>query len=64
MRLVIFGVLEQHFVHVGRCVLEQLVGAAEDDQCDFAIAQHRQFVGLLHHPEFALVERHLLNIDF
>ena len=59
MRLVIFGVLEQHFVHVGGCVLEQLVGAAEDDQGDLAVAQHRQLVGFLHQTEFALGERHL-----
>lgn len=59
MRLVIFGVFEQHFVHVGGGVLEQLVGAAEDDQSDLAVAQHRQLVGFLHQTEFALGERHL-----
>ena len=59
MRLVVLGVLEQHFVHVGRRVLVQLVGAAEDDERDLAVAQHRQLVRLLHDAELALVERHL-----
>ena len=59
VRLVILRVLEQHFVHVSRRVLVQFVRTAEDDQSDLAIAQHRQLVGLLHHAEFALVERHL-----
>ena len=59
MRLVIFRVFEQHFVHVGGGVLEKLVGAAEDDEGDLAIAQHRQLVGFLHQTEFALGERHL-----
>lgn len=59
MRLVIFGVFKQHFVHVGGGVLEQLVGAAEDDQSDLAVAQYRQLVGFLHQTEFAFGERHL-----
>lgn len=59
MRLVIFGVFEQHFVHVCGGVLEQLVGAAEDDQSDLAVAQHRQLVGFLHQTELALGECHL-----
>jgi len=56
---VVLGVLEQHFVHVGRRVLVEFVRTAEDDQGDLAVAQHRQLVRLLHHAEFALVERHL-----
>ena len=59
VRLVVLGVLEQHFVHVGRRVLVQSVGAAEDDESDLAIAQHRQLVRLFHHAKFALIERHL-----
>jgi hypothetical protein len=39
--------------------LVQLVGRAEDDERDLAVAQHAQLVGLLHHTELALVERHL-----
>ena len=61
MRFVIFGVLQQYFIHVGRRVLEQLVRAAEDDERDLAVAQHRQLVRLLHDAELALVERHLHN---
>ncbi len=60
MGLVVLGVLEQDFVHVGRGVLVEPVGAAEDDQSDLAVAQHRQLIGLFHDAEFALIERHLL----
>ena len=62
MRFVIFGVLEQHFVHVGRGVLEQFVRAAEDDQGDLAVAQHRQLVRLLHQTELALGKGHLQEV--
>ena len=51
MRLVVLGVLEQHLVHVRAGVLVQLVGAAEDDERDLAVAQHRQLVRFLHHAE-------------
>ena len=60
MRLVIFRIFEQHFVHIGGSVLEKLVGAAEDDESNFTIAQHRQLIGFLHQTEFALGERHLV----
>lgn len=56
---VVLGVLEQHLVHVGGGILVEPVGAAEDDESDLAIAQHRQFVGFFHDAEFALIERHL-----
>ena len=59
MRLVVLGVFEQDFVHVGRGVLVQFVAAAEDDEGDLAVAQHRQLVGLLHQPEFPLGECYL-----
>ncbi len=59
MGLVVLGVLEEDLVHVGGGVLVQLVGGAEDDEGDLAVAQHRQLVRLLHHAELALVERDL-----
>ncbi len=62
VRLVVLGVLEQHLVHVCGGVLVQLVGRAEDDEGDLAVAQHAQLVRLLHHTELALVERHLGGI--
>lgn len=40
MRFIIFGILEQHFVHVSGGILEQLIGAAEDDECDLTITQN------------------------
>ena len=57
--LVVFGVFEQNFVHVGAGVLKQLVGAVEDDEGDLAVAQHAQLVRLLHQTELALGECHL-----
>ena len=59
MRLVVLRVLEEDLVHVGGRVLVQLVRRAEDDESDFTVAQDAEFVGLLHHAELALVERHL-----
>jgi len=59
VRLVILGVFEQHFVHIRGRVLVQLVGRAEDDEGDLAVAQDAQLVGLLHHSELALVKRDL-----
>lgn len=59
VRLVVLGVLEQHLVHVGAGVLEQLVGVVEDDERDLAVAQHAQLVGLLHQPKLPLGEGHL-----
>ncbi len=59
MRLVVLCVLEEDLVHVGGGVLVQLVGGAEDDEGDLAVAQHAQLVRLLHHAELALVERNL-----
>lgn len=59
---VVLGVLEENLVHVGARVLVQLVTGAEDNQRDLAVAQHRQFVRLLHHAEFPLVKGHLSHI--
>ena len=59
MRLVVLRVLEQDFVHVGGRILVELVGRAEDDEGDLAVAQDAQLVRLLHHSELAFVERHL-----
>ena len=59
MRLVVLGVFEQALVHVGAGVLEQLVGAVEDDEGDLAVAQHAQLIRLLHEAELALRERNL-----
>lgn len=59
VRLVVLRVLEQHLVHVGARVLEQPIRRVENDQRNFAIAQHRQLIGLLHQTEFALRERDL-----
>lgn len=59
MRLVVLRVLEQHLVHVRAGVLEQLVGVVEDDERDLAVAEHAQFIRLLHQPELPLGECHL-----
>lgn len=59
---VVLGVLEENLVHVGARILVQLVARTEDNQCDLAVAQYRQFVRLLHHAEFPLVKGHLSHI--
>lgn len=59
VRLVVLRVLEQHLVHVRAGVLEQLVGVVEDDERDLAVAEHAQFIRLLHQPELPLGECHL-----
>lgn len=59
MRLVVLRVLEKHFVHVGAGILEQLVGAVEDDQCNLTVTQHAQLVSLLHQPKFPLCKCYL-----
>lgn len=59
VRFVVLGILEQHLVHVSAGVLKQLVGVVEDDECNLAVTQHAQFVGLLHQPKLPLGECHL-----
>lgn len=59
VRLVVFCVLEQHFVHVGAGVLKELVGVVEDDEGNLTVTQHTQLVGLFHQAELALGECHL-----
>lgn len=56
---VVLGVLEKNLVHVGARILIQLVARAEDNQRDLAVAEYRQLVRLLHHPEFPFIEGHL-----
>lgn len=59
MGFVVLGVLEENLVHVGARILVQLVARTKDNQRNLAVAQHRQFVSLLHHAEFPLVKGHL-----
>jgi len=59
MRLVVFCIFEQNFVHVRAGVLEQFVVGVEDDDGDLAVAEDGQLVGLLHQTKLALCERHL-----
>lgn len=59
MRLIVFCVLEQHFVHVGTGVLKELVGVVEDDEGNLTVTQYTQLIGLFHQAKLALGERHL-----
>lgn len=59
MRLAVLSVFEEHFVHVSAGVLEETIGAVEDDESNFTVTQHTQFVGLFHQAKFTLGERHL-----
>ena len=52
-------VLEENLVHIRAGVLEQFVVAVEDDDCDLAVTEHGQLVGLLHQAELSLGEGHL-----
>lgn len=63
MWLIVFGIFEEDLVHIRAGILVQFVAAAEDYEGDLAIAQHRQFVRLLHHAEFSFVECNLENVD-
>lgn len=56
---VVLRVLEQDFVHVCARILEQLVRAVEDDECDLTVAKHTQLVRLLHEAKLALRESDL-----
>ncbi len=59
MRLIVLCVLKKNLVHVRGCVLIQLVGGAEDDECDLTVTQNAELICLLHYAELALVERDL-----
>ena len=48
VRLVVFRVLQEDFVDVRGCVLEETVVTIEDHQGDFAATEHREFVGFFH----------------
>lgn len=59
MWLIVLSVFEQHFVHICAGILEQLVGAVEDDEGNLTVAQHAQLVGFLHQSKLSLCKRHL-----
>lgn len=59
MWFIVFGVFEEYFVHIGTGILIQFIAAAEYNQRDFTIAQHRQLVRLFHYAKFTFVEGHL-----
>lgn len=59
MRLAVFSVFEEHFVHVSASVLEETVGAVEDDEGNFTVTQHTQLIGLFHQAKLSLGECHL-----
>lgn len=59
VRLAVLGVFQEHFVHISAGVLEETIGAIEDDESNFTVTQHTQLVGLFHQSKLALGERHL-----
>lgn len=59
VRFVVLSVFQQHVVHVGAGVLEQLVGAVEDDESDLTVAEDAQLVRLLHQTKLPLGEGYL-----
>lgn len=59
MGLTVLRVLQEHAVHVRAGILEEAIGAVEDDEGDLTVAEHAQLIGLLHQPELPLGKRHL-----
>lgn len=59
MGLVVLGVFKQDLVHVCAGILEQLVGAVEDDEGNLTVTQHTQLVRLLHQAKLSLCKCHL-----
>lgn len=59
VRLAVFSVFKEHFVHVSASVLEETIGAVEDDESNFTVTQHTQFVGLFHQAKLTLGECYL-----
>lgn len=59
MWLIVLGVLEEYLVHICARILVQLVGAAEDDECNLTIAKNAQLISFLHHAKLPLVECYL-----
>lgn len=57
--LAVLRVLQEHAVHVCAGVLEEAIGAVEDDEGDLTVAEHAQLIGLLHQPELPLRKCHL-----
>ena len=52
-------ILEEHFVHVCGCILEELVMRIEDNDRDFTVAQNAQLVGFFHQTKLSLGESDL-----
>lgn len=59
MWFVVLGVFQQDLVHVCAGVLEQLVGAVEDDQGNLTVTQHTELISLLHQAKLSLCKCHL-----
>lgn len=59
MGLIVLSVFKQDLVHVCAGILEQLVGAIEDDQGNLTVTQHAQLIRLLHQAKLSLCKCHL-----
>lgn len=57
--LTVLRVLQEHTVHVRAGILEEAVGAVEDDKSNLTVAEHAQLVGLLHQPKLPFGKCHL-----
>ena len=63
VRLVVLGVFQQNLVHVCACVLEELIGAVEDNEGYLTVTQHTQLIGLLHQAKLPLCNGNLGDKD-
>ena len=59
LRIFFTCILEENFVHVCRCILEELVMRIEDNDRDFTVAQNAQLVGFFHQTKLSLGESDL-----
>lgn len=64
MRLIELCVPQEHLVHVCAGILEEFVGAVEDNQCDLTVTKNTQFIGLLHQTKLPFCEGYLGGVDF
>lgn len=62
MWVVVLGIFDEDFVHVGAGELEKFVGVIEHDEGDLTVTQHTQLVSLFHQTKLPLCKCHLREI--
>lgn len=57
--IIVLCVLQKYFVHIRAGILVELVVRCENDQSNFTVTQHTEFIGLLHQTKLSFCESHL-----